>query len=59
MNQTFIANVQDLCGRDRDLAKIIDIYGYPPQWQREPGFSTLIQIILEQQVYSGFWKSHF
>ena len=50
MNQIFIANVQNLCKRDRDLAKIIDMYGYPLQWQREPGFSSLIRIILGQQV---------
>jgi DNA-3-methyladenine glycosylase II len=42
--------IEELTKRDRDLAKIIDLYGYPPQWQREPGFPTLIRIILEQQV---------
>ncbi len=25
-------------------------YGVPPLWDREPGFATLLQIILEQQV---------
>lgn len=47
---SFIQGIEELTKRDRDLAKIIDNYGYPPQWQREPGFSTLIRIILEQQV---------
>jgi DNA-3-methyladenine glycosylase II len=42
--------IKELTKRDRDLAKIIENYGYPPQWQREPGFPTLIRIILEQQV---------
>ena len=33
-----------------DLAKAYDKYGPPPLWDREPGFATLLQIILEQQV---------
>lgn len=49
-NDRFIEGVRELVRRDRDLAKIIDLYGYPPRWQREPGFATLIRIILEQQV---------
>ncbi|HKY04521.1 MAG TPA: hypothetical protein VJQ56_06510, partial [Blastocatellia bacterium] len=35
---------------DKDLARIIGKLGRPPVWEREPGFATLIQIILEQQV---------
>jgi DNA-3-methyladenine glycosylase II len=42
--------VEILTQRDRDLATVIQKFGHPPQWRREPGFSTLIQIILEQQV---------
>ncbi len=49
-NIAFIQGVDQLIKRDRDLAQVIDVWGYPPQWQREPGFSTLIRIILEQQV---------
>lgn len=49
-SQSFIQGIKELTKRDRDLAKIIDNYGYPPRWQREPGFPTLIRIILEQQV---------
>jgi DNA-3-methyladenine glycosylase II len=41
---------QFLSRKDKDLAKIYKAYGEPPMWQREPGFPTLIQIILEQQV---------
>lgn len=47
---SLIAGIQVLTQRDSDLAQIINTLGYPPQWQREPGFATLIQIILEQQV---------
>src|SRR5207302_8939171 len=35
--------------RDRDLAAVVARFG-PPLWARDPGFGTLIQIILEQQV---------
>jgi DNA-3-methyladenine glycosylase II len=39
-----------LAERDPDLARIYNQYGAPPLWAREQGFSTLIHIILEQQV---------
>ena len=32
------------------LATVHQKYGPPPLWDREPGFATLLQIILEQQV---------
>ncbi|MEH2046636.1 DNA-3-methyladenine glycosylase family protein [Nostoc sp.] len=35
---------------DSDLARILETLGPPPMWQREPGFATLLCIILEQQV---------
>jgi DNA-3-methyladenine glycosylase II len=35
---------------DKDLARILADLGTPPLWAREPGFITLIRIILEQQV---------
>ncbi|MFN2498573.1 MAG: DNA-3-methyladenine glycosylase [Pyrinomonadaceae bacterium] len=39
-----------LARRDKDLASIHRQYGPPPLWDRKPGFATLVQIILEQQV---------
>ena len=42
--------VRHLCDRDPDLARIVARWGLPPMWAREPGFPTLIHIILEQQV---------
>ena len=39
-----------LARRDSDLASILESLGPPPLWARPPGFSTLIKIILEQQV---------
>jgi DNA-3-methyladenine glycosylase II len=42
--------VRVLSERDPDLARILADLGPPPMWAREPGFPTLIHIILEQQV---------
>jgi DNA-3-methyladenine glycosylase II len=42
--------VADLAARDRDLAGIVARHGPPPLWDREPGFATLLHIVLEQQV---------
>jgi DNA-3-methyladenine glycosylase II len=39
-----------LARRDNDLASILNSFGPPPLWARPPGFSTLVKIILEQQV---------
>jgi DNA-3-methyladenine glycosylase II len=39
-----------LSDRDSDLAQILKDLGPPPMWSREPGFPTLVHIILEQQV---------
>jgi len=35
---------------DKDMARILANHGTPPLWAREPGFITLLRIILEQQV---------
>lgn len=47
-------NLKALCDRlalkDKHLKKIIEDYGYPPLWSRDATFSTLVHIILEQQV---------
>lgn len=39
-----------LAKRDKDLAAIREEFGTPPLWSREPGFPTLVNIILEQQI---------
>jgi DNA-3-methyladenine glycosylase II len=41
---------RQLAKRDPDLALILKNFGPPPLWSRKAGFSTLVQIILEQQV---------
>ena len=45
--------VDALSATDPDLAAIVARHGAPPLWGREPGFETLVQIILEQQVSLG------
>lgn len=45
-----VAAVEELGARDPDLAGIVARHGPPPLWDRQPGFATLLHIILEQQV---------
>lgn len=56
---SFTFGLQQLVDRDCDLANIIKILGNPPRWQREPGFSSLIRLILEQQVSLAAAKAVF
>ena len=44
---------------DRDLAGVIERHGPPPLWGREPGFATLVQIVLEQQVSLASGRAAF
>ncbi len=48
--QSLATAARQLATRDKDLAMILSACGSPPMWARKPGFSTLVQIILEQQV---------
>lgn len=51
LDQTgFSSSVRELVELDPDLARVVSSYGVPPLWVREPGFPTLVYIILEQQV---------
>jgi DNA-3-methyladenine glycosylase II len=42
--------VTQLAERDPALAEVVARHGMPPLWPRDPGFDTLIRIVLEQQV---------
>ena len=42
--------IKALTERDGDLAKVVSDHGRPKRWQRQPGFATLVLLILEQQV---------
>ncbi len=51
LDETVLRAASDwLAQRDEALAHILAHYGYPPLWNREPSFATLVHIILEQQV---------
>ncbi|HET9526088.1 MAG TPA: hypothetical protein VFO99_07980 [Pyrinomonadaceae bacterium] len=48
--KTLVRAAHELAARDEMLAWILATYGAPPMWRRPAGFSTLVHIILEQQV---------
>jgi len=55
----FAQAVHLLANRDAHLAEVLQKYGPPPLWVREPGFPTLVYIILEQQVSLASAKAAF
>ena len=50
---------RELSDRDPRLAHAFRLNGKPPLWDREPGFATLLNIILEQQVSLASAKACF
>jgi len=48
-----------LAAADPDLEAVLERLGPPPLWDREPGFPTLVKIILEQQVSLASAKAAF
>jgi DNA-3-methyladenine glycosylase II len=48
--QSYQEGIAILVERDADLATVVGQWGIPPLWIRQPDFSTLIRLILEQQV---------
>ena len=51
--------VAALCEIDNDLKEVVVRFGTPPLWGREPGFSSLLLTILEQQVSLASAKATF
>jgi len=49
-DRSLLRAVAALAARDDRLRQIREERGAPPLWAREPGFPTLVHIILEQQV---------
>ena len=49
-DRTLAQGVRALARHDPDLARVVARNGPPPLWDRAPGFATLVQIVLEQQV---------
>ncbi|MEU4689999.1 DNA-3-methyladenine glycosylase 2 family protein [Actinoplanes sp. NPDC023714] len=44
------AGVAELTRREPRFAAVVRRHGSPPLWDRQPGFATLLHIMLEQQV---------
>ena len=57
--EVFLQGVRLLIDRDGHLAEVVKTYGQPQLWVREPGFPTLVYIILEQQVSLASAKAAF
>jgi DNA-3-methyladenine glycosylase II len=57
--EVFFQSVRLLTERDEHLAQVVKAYGQPALWVREPGFPTLVYIILEQQVSLASAKAAF
>lgn len=57
--EVFLQGVRLLVDRDEHLADVVKTYGQPSLWVREPGFPTLVYIILEQQVSLASAKAAF
>jgi DNA-3-methyladenine glycosylase II len=51
--------VRELAARDGVLASIVERHGVPEFWHRQPGFPTLLLLILEQQVSLASAKAAF
>jgi DNA-3-methyladenine glycosylase II len=47
---TLLRACETLAARDAGLGAILERFGPPPLWAREPGFATLVHLVLEQQV---------
>ena len=56
---TLAEGVSELVRRDAHLAAVVERFGSPPLWDRAPGFETLVQIILEQQVSLSAGRAAF
>lgn len=58
-NRTLAAACRTLAAEHSEFAFVHNNYGTPPLWDREPGFATLLHIILEQQVSLASAKACF
>lgn len=53
------AACKELAAGEPRFGGVIERHGPPPLWDREPGFATLLRIILEQQVSLASAKACF
>ncbi|MBX3299908.1 MAG: DNA-3-methyladenine glycosylase 2 family protein [Acidobacteria bacterium] len=60
LNETsLMTSAKFLAEEHTEFERVYQMYGSPPLWDREPGFATLIHIILEQQVSLASAKACF
>jgi DNA-3-methyladenine glycosylase II len=60
LNETSLKKASRMLAEsDARLRLVLEKYGTPPLWDRPPGFATLLQIILEQQVSLASAKACF
>ena len=57
--QTLHTLIDTLAAQHPHLQQLFQQYSYPPFWQREQTFATLIHVILEQQVSLASAKAAF
>jgi DNA-3-methyladenine glycosylase II len=57
--KNFEKGILFLANNDPDLGAIVTSLGTPPLWTRNPGFPTLVHIVLEQQVSLASAKAAF
>jgi DNA-3-methyladenine glycosylase II len=51
MDEAFLqAACRELANREVEFERTLDLWGFPPLWERPQGFGTMVHIILEQQV---------
>jgi DNA-3-methyladenine glycosylase II len=58
-DRSLAAGARQLGRVDAHLGDVLARHGVPPLWGREPGFATLVQIILEQQVSLASGRAAF
>ena len=58
-DEKFARAIKYLLEKDEDLGEIVKDLGIPPMWNRKPGFPTLLDVIIEQQVSLGSARAAF
>jgi|TARA_B100001250_G_scaffold198790_1_gene170558 DNA-3-methyladenine glycosylase II len=57
--KNFKKNVNKLAARYSEIKLIVDLWGIPKYWYREPSFKSLVAIVIEQQISTIAAKTIF
>jgi DNA-3-methyladenine glycosylase II len=57
--ETYQTAIDEIAHQNSDVQKILERFGYPPFWHREPGFRTLARTICEQLLSLAAAKTIF